>query len=138
MKWCGMKWLIHWGAFGSLQGPMKKSLLWFVLLVMVGVWTLNARAAEPSDPSDQFLNAYFRIQEGDKAESQGNWALAHQRYTAALGILNTVKTQSPNWNPHIIEFRIGYCNEHLAALKPRLSTRLQRSRCRPWLNRRPQ
>jgi Tfp pilus assembly protein PilF len=100
---------------------MKKSLLWSLLVVVIGVWVAEVRAADPSDPSDQFLEAYFRIQEGDTAERQGNWALAQERFKAALGLLNTIRTQSPNWNPHIIEFRIGYCNEHLAAIKPHVA-----------------
>lgn len=95
---------------------MKKTFLVCVLFALqfcrvASVWAVD-------DPGDKFLEAYFLIQEGDTAERQADAIKAVAKYNAALEILSEIKAQSPDWNPHIIEFRTKYINEHLAALKP--------------------
>jgi len=73
-----------------------------------------------TDPGDRFLQAYFLVQEGDEANKAGDAAKADAKFASARYILQEIKEQSPNWNPHIIEFRLRYCHEQLAALKPKL------------------
>src|SRR5207244_1670553 len=70
---------------------------------------------------ERFLEAYFLIQEGDAAIHDSDWAKANLKYGGALDILNEIKTESPDWNPHIIEFRTKYIADHLANLKPKLA-----------------
>lgn len=97
---------------------MKKLLLLCVALALCGHGASRLWAA--SDPADRFLEAYFLIQEGDAAQRQGDWAKANTKFNGALEILREIKTDSPEWNPHIIEFRLKYVEDRLAELKPKL------------------
>ena len=97
---------------------MKKFLLLCVVLALCGHGASQLWAA--SDPGDRFLEAYFLIQEGDAAQRQGDWAKANTKFNGALEILREIKTDSPEWNPHIIEFRLKYVDDRLAELKPKL------------------
>ena len=96
---------------------MKKTFLLCALFALQFCRVASVWAAD--DPGDKFLEAYFLIQEGDTAERQTDAIKAVAKYNAALEILAEIKAQSPDWNPHIIEFRTKYINEHLAALKPK-------------------
>lgn len=91
------------------------------ILLLCFLFALCDRGATPlwaaTDPADQFLEAYFLIQEGDAAERQSDVAKAEAKYTGALEILRQVESTTPDWNPHIIQFRIKYCNERVAVLK---------------------
>lgn len=98
---------------------MKKILLLCVLSALCSHGAACLWAA--TDPGDQFLEAYFLIQEADAAARQTDRARAASKYDSALQILTEIKAKAPDWNPHIIEFRINYCNEHLDALKPHLA-----------------
>jgi Flp pilus assembly protein TadD/uncharacterized coiled-coil DUF342 family protein len=100
---------------------MKKTLLLLSCALFVMGLCGPSRVWATDDPGDKFLEAYFLIQEGDSAEHQSDWTKASAKYTAALDILGQVKSQSPDWNPHIIEFRTKYLEEHLAALKKKLA-----------------
>jgi Flp pilus assembly protein TadD/uncharacterized coiled-coil DUF342 family protein len=97
---------------------MKKCLVACVLLAVCSCGLSRGWAA--ADPGDQFLDAYFLIQDGDGAESKGDWVKADSKFKAALDIFREIKSQNPDWNPHIIEFRMKYCADHLEALKPKL------------------
>ena len=98
---------------------MKQFLLLSVLVVLGGLGMTRGWAAV--DPGDQFLEAYFLIQDGDAAERAGDWEKATTKYTAALDLLRQIKTTSPDWNPHIIEFRTKYCSGRLDELKSKIA-----------------
>jgi len=98
---------------------MKKTLLLF-LMVALGCGSAS-RILAADDPGDKFLEAYFLIQEGDAAVRQGEWVKAEPKYQGALDILNQIKAQAPDWNPHIIEFRTRYVTDHLAEVKAKLA-----------------
>jgi Flp pilus assembly protein TadD len=101
---------------------MKTRFLWSILAVLFGTGSIHIATAAPPDPADQFLEAYFLIQEADASERQSAWNKAHEQFTKALDRLNTIRALNPNWNPHIVEFRIRHCNEHIDQLKPRLTS----------------
>jgi outer membrane protein assembly factor BamD (BamD/ComL family) len=105
--------------FSVQSRPMKKTLL---LCIMVALcFGGAARAWAAADPGDRFLEAYFLIQEGDTAVRDSDWTKANTKYGGALDILNEIKTESPDWNPHIIEFRTKYINDHLSEVKAKLT-----------------
>ena len=104
----------------SRQMKMKRILLSCLVLAVCLCGTTRVRAAE--DPGDKFLEAYFLIQDGDSAEHNSDWVKATTKFNAAHEILDQIKTQNPEWNPHIIEFRTKYVEEHLAALQPKVGT----------------
>jgi cytochrome c-type biogenesis protein CcmH/NrfG len=99
---------------------MKRLLLLCVLFALGSFSITCVRAAV--DPGDRFLEAYFLIQDGDAAERANDWAKAGSKYKAALEILQEIKSNSPDWNAHIIGFRTKYCTDQLAALKSKLPT----------------
>jgi len=98
---------------------MKRILLLFLVLTVCLCGATRVRAAE--DPGDKFLEAYFLIQDGDTAEHNSDWVKANAKFSAAHEILDQIKTQNPEWNPHIIEFRTKYVEDHLAALKAKVA-----------------
>ena len=98
---------------------MKKTLLLCILVALC--FGGAARAWAAADPGDRFLEAYFLIQEGDAAVRDSDWTKANTKYGGALDILNEIKTESPDWNPHIIEFRTKYINDHLSEVKAKLA-----------------
>src|SRR5579863_1907319 len=99
---------------------MKRILLTCLIFAVCLCGTARVRAAE--DPGDKFLEAYFLIQDGDSAEHNGDWDKANAKFSSAHDILDQIKTQDPEWNPHIIEFRTKYAEDHLAALKSKVTT----------------
>lgn len=106
------------GLFVTVRA-MKKTLLLCVLVALC--FGGAARTWAAGDPGDRFLEAYFLIQEGDAATRESDWTKANAKYSGALDILNEVKTDSPDWNPHIIEFRTKYVNDHLSEVKAKLA-----------------
>ena len=99
---------------------MKKLLLFCVAVALCHCGANQLWAA--SDPGDRFLEAYFLIQEGDAAQRQADWTKADAKFNAALEILKEIKSDSPDWNPHIIDFRLKYVSDRLAELKSKLQT----------------
>jgi outer membrane protein assembly factor BamD (BamD/ComL family)/uncharacterized coiled-coil DUF342 family protein len=99
---------------------MKKVLLFCVAVALCHCGANQLWAA--SDPGDRFLEAYFLIQEGDAAQRQADWTKADAKFNAALEILKEIKSDSPDWNPHIIDFRLKYVSDRLSELKPKLQT----------------
>jgi tetratricopeptide (TPR) repeat protein len=99
---------------------MKKTLLLCVLVALC--FGGAARTWAAGDPGDRFLEAYFLIQEGDAATRESDWTKANTKYNGALDILNEIKTDSPDWNPHIIEFRTKYIDDHLSEIKAKLAS----------------
>ncbi len=78
-----------------------------VLVLMIAIPALRAETA------DDFLKAYFLIQDGDAADKGGETAKSVEKYTAALKILSEIKKASPDWNPNIIAYRVKYCADHI-------------------------
>ncbi len=76
--------------------------------------------AQELDPSDEFLNAYLLIQKSDSAARNAEWLAAYRGFEAALLRLRQIHAEHPDWNPNVVKFRIGYCQEQLADLKPRI------------------
>ena len=78
-----------------------------ILILIFAVLPVRAETA------DDFLKAYFLLQDGDAAEKGGENPKAVEKYTAALKILRTIKRKYPDWNPNIIAYRSKYCTEHI-------------------------
>lgn len=85
------------------------------LLLATGVF-LVALSGWAVDPADQFLQAYFLIQEGDAALQKSDPAGAADKYRAARALLESIHREASTWNPHIIEFRLKYCDQKLLTL----------------------
>ena len=83
------------------------TLLASALVLLAGAPRLGAETA------DDFLKAYFLVQDGDAADKGSDSAKAIEKYAAALKILRDIKKASPDWNPNIIAYRVKYCSERI-------------------------
>ena len=75
-----------------------------------------ATAGHAQDPADDFLKAYFLLQDGDTAKKAGEKDKAIEKYNGALDVLKKIQIENPDWNPNIINFRIKYCMENVTGL----------------------
>ena len=75
-----------------------------------------ATAGHAQDPADDFLKAYFLLQDGDTAKKAGEKDKAVEKYNGALDVLRRIQVETPDWNPNIINFRIKYCTENVTGL----------------------
>jgi regulator of replication initiation timing len=85
------------------------------MLVLLGV-ALFATAVHAQDPADDFLKAYFLLQDGDTAKKAGEKDKAIEKYNGSLEVLRRIQVENPDWNPNIINFRIKYCADNVTAL----------------------
>ncbi len=85
----------------------KPFYIGIVLALVFAVTSLHAETA------DEFLKAYFFVQDGDSAEKGGENSKAVEKYSEALKILRQIARTAPDWNPNIITYRTKYCAEHI-------------------------
>lgn len=86
-----------------------------MVLILVGL-SFCATAVRAQDPADEFLKAYFLIQDGDTAKKANEKDKAIEKYNGALDVLKKIQAQSPEWNSNIISFRTRYCADNITAL----------------------
>jgi hypothetical protein len=98
---------------------MKMTLLLSVVFALCNCGAVRVLAA--TNPAERFLDAYFMIQDADAAEAKADWQAADSKYTSALNVLQEIKSQNPDWNTRVIDFRSKYCSAHLEALKSKLT-----------------
>ncbi len=87
------------------------------ILFFIGGFLVYLLTATPirAETADDFLKAYFLIQDGDTAAKGGEGAKAIEKYSAALKIIQEIKRTAPDWNPNIITYRTKYCTDHILA-----------------------
>ena len=67
-------------------------------------------------PDDNYVRIYNLIQQADNLNQTGQKRSAFEKYTEAQTALKGVQTGSPDWNPKLIQFRLGYVARKLADL----------------------
>src|SRR5438105_4648424 len=75
-----------------------------------------------AEPADEFLKAYFLIQEGDAAEKGQDWPKAIEKFSAASKVLRDIRKSQADWNPNIINYRQKYCVEHILKVGGKVDT----------------
>jgi len=65
---------------------------------------------------DEYVRIYTQIQQADEFARGGRATLARQRYEEAREALQSLQKREPTWNPRVVEFRLRYIAEKLAAL----------------------
>jgi Tfp pilus assembly protein PilF len=73
-------------------------------------------------PDDQYVIIYVLIQQGDANLNAGQPKEALGDYEEAQRELNQFKTVYSDWNPMIVNYRLNYLAEKIAALAPRVAT----------------
>ncbi len=66
-----------------------------------------------ADTANDFLKAYFLIQEADKTAKDGKNTEAIEKYSAALKTLREIKKTDPQWNPSVLDYRSQYCIDNI-------------------------
>jgi len=94
---------------------MKLPNLMRTVFLTLGL-AIFATAVQAQDPADDFLKAYFLLQDGDTAKKAGEKDKAIEKYNGALDVLRKIQVESPDWNPNIINFRIKYCTDGVTSL----------------------
>ncbi|HEY5751891.1 MAG TPA: tetratricopeptide repeat protein [Chthoniobacterales bacterium] len=77
--------------------------------------------AADQDPSDLFLKAYMAIQTAEKLEANGKTGDALKQYKFAGGLLDQIRSNSPNWQPLVIEYRSKKTSQRIADLQAQAS-----------------
>lgn len=90
--------------------PVQTKRFYLTLCFIIGI---GASRLQASTTADEFLKAYFLIQDADASEKTGDVTLAIDKYQSALEILRTIKKTYPDWDPKIVGYRLKYCIDHL-------------------------
>ncbi|MEI8316097.1 MAG: hypothetical protein WCG79_11690, partial [Verrucomicrobiota bacterium] len=91
---------------------MKKYLVLFLLLIVA----INFVRAD-ADPGQLYADAFILLHDGQAAEHTADWATAFQKYTTAVDILNNIRKATPDWNPHVVEYRLKDITDKLDAVR---------------------
>lgn len=85
-----------------------------ILAAALLVGGINAYAAEQdTNVDDLYIQVYNTILGADEAWQMGKKREAWQLYQQAQSFLKDIKTQYPNWNQKLIDFRLSYINAKL-------------------------
>lgn len=74
--------------------------------------------SELLDPSDVFLKAFQLFQEAEKMVTSGKRDEAVDLYKQAISLLEELKQKDKDWQPLVLEYRLGKIKEALSRLKP--------------------
>lgn len=88
-----------------------------LLLVLLSCLLLASSVWAQADPASEFFAAYQEFQRAEKLEREGRGldALAKFRYVSTE--LSQIKTQSPSWQPMIVDFRLKKTQEAIQRLE---------------------
>ncbi len=73
-----------------------------------------------ADPSDTFLKAYMSVQSGDRLEEEGKLMDALRKYQVAAELLDEISRNNPEWQPHVLKYRIRKTSEGIARLSEKI------------------
>ena len=78
---------------------------WSAILLVV--FSFNFAQAQ-NDPAEMYLNFFLTLQNGEKAEKEGDFATAMAKYRVAQDLLSKIKTGFPDWHPDMVDYRTRY------------------------------
>ena len=98
-----------------------KLIRWFLLAVLT-LPIFGATAFAQGDPSGAFFAAYQEFQRAERFEREGRNedAIAKFRYVASQ--LAQLKSQNPDWQPLVVEFRLRRTQEAIVRLEGSLAS----------------
>lgn len=89
-----------------------------LLLLLFPALLLTSRArAQDSDPAGQFFVAYQEFQRAEKLEREGRTKDAAAKFRYVATQLGQIKSQSPDWQPLVVDFRLKKTQEALVRLQ---------------------
>lgn len=92
-----------------------------ILLVVVAAGGTSRTSAQ-DDPAREYFSAYQEFQRAERLEREGRTddAIAKFRFVATQ--LSQLKSQSPDWQPMVIDFRLGKTKEAIVRLEGSLES----------------
>jgi len=84
-----------------------------VLLAASGTF----RAAAQDDPAREYFSAYQEFQRAERLEREGRNADAIAKFRYVATQLSQIKTQAPDWQPLVIDFRLTKTKEAIVRLE---------------------
>src|ERR1017187_2277611 len=105
-----------------LQGGflMKKRLVVLFATALCLLSAIPARSTWAADQGPRYADAFVLIEQGQTAEEKSDLATAYHKYQAALDILHTIRTDAPDWNAQMVEYRLKDCRSRFEAIKTKL------------------
>lgn len=89
----------------------------FLVIVALFLAVLGTRA---EGPDDQYVRIYNLIQEADKLNSNDQPSEALSKYLQAQTALQRFQKGYPDWNNNVVNFRLNYMADKIAALSARV------------------
>jgi predicted nucleic acid-binding Zn-ribbon protein len=96
-----------------------RKLLVMSLLLFTSTFVALVNQAVAADPGTRYADAFILIQQGDVAQKNADSATANQKYTAAIEILRAIRTDAPDWNPQMVEYRLKDVTTRVEGAKPK-------------------
>ena len=88
-----------------------------LLPLITGLLLPSAVRAQDSDPAGQFFAAYQEFQRAEKLEREGRTKDAAAKFRFVATQLGQVKSQNPDWQPMVVDFRLKKTQEALVRLE---------------------
>jgi DNA repair exonuclease SbcCD ATPase subunit len=99
---------------------MKKRLA-VLFAITLCLWAvMPAKSARAADPGSRYADAFVLIEQGQAAEGKSDFATAYRSYQSALNALHSIRTDSPDWNAQMVEYRMKDCQSRFDAVKAKL------------------
>lgn len=73
--------------------------------------------APAQDLADKAIQVWELVRDAEKDEAGNNGAAAYEKYKEAVRVLREIRAADPNWNPHLVDFRLKDCADRIAALE---------------------
>jgi hypothetical protein len=99
---------------------MKKRLVVLFATALCLLATVPAKSAWAADPGARYADAFVLIEQGQAAEEKSDLATAYRNYQSALNALHSIRTDSPDWNAQMVEYRLKDCQSRFEAVKAKL------------------
>jgi tetratricopeptide (TPR) repeat protein len=84
-------------------------------VLLAASWTF--RAAAQDDPAREYFSAYQEFQRAERLEREGRNADAIAKFRYVATQLSQIKTQAPDWQPLVIDFRLTKTKEAIVRLE---------------------
>ena len=88
-----------------------------LLPLITGLLLPSVVRAQDNDPAGQFFAAYQEFQRAEKLEREGRTKDAAAKFRFVATQLGQIKSQSPDWQPMVVDFRLKKTQEALVRLQ---------------------
>jgi len=99
---------------------MRRSLALLILIVSIYAAPVTSRAQSGAE-SETFVSAFLAFRKAEDVERSGNLKEAMRGYREATELLKSVQQKWPNWQPHIVEFRLKRTQEAISNLQGQMA-----------------